>query len=798
MTARYKPSSVDWIKKHTVPAILLIFIVSAVINYSLWQATYHYGPHHYGLMLSNAIDLSMGLAPYRDIFIQYGLMTTVLHSLGYAYVDQTLLSLTGVTSLFYAVGLVGIYFLSLRITNDKKLAVFSLITAYLIHPVAILPWANYLAFPFLVYGIFFLCDTRQRNISLLLAGLTLSFGILCRENLFAPVLLLALFFSGLRFFSILKRSCLFFVEIKRISSFWIGLVVPITIFFIYLHSNSLINDWYQVAVTLPMIYSESHMPDGLIGAVYEFLSILFENAASRESVRLMIVVIIILSAAYLSTLFLGSRIINFKIYGNVNEFSFLVAIFGLALTSSAFHLTEIFRLATGLSLAIPILYLIAHRLKLETYVFIISSIALIGSYGFSSPLTNGILLHDTHLRERLREEGNYLHPSIGIRTISKKTTSPTIFSGQKWPIEVQRLYTSLEDDIKMLSDEDCKLKGFWTNTDNGFIAAMMPFKRLSVAPWYADKMARLAPNLGSAPNLSKEQNIIMVAAASPQRLSYYFRSLPSGYKVGRYYSLKNSNALPQYFDHKPFVIIAPRQCSRFFDSPKTDQAAIKLNKLFSSVDFKSSKTVFVDNTANLIQVKHENLRDKIKRKAFGFFDEPTPDYSDIQFEIYVEKYPDLRAAFYSASRTASKSEWGREHFAYFGSKEGRNVPSLLVESDAGELIFKRNSHKDYLDTPFFPLISKPNGGSRWLSVEFSSPSDFENMHCQILIHNKDWSYVDELDCADAFEGTALFELPTLIPKKVALMISLERRSNSVLPQNLQVAQFLLKNRPNSN
>jgi len=158
------------------PAVILVLI----IGYSLWQGSYNFDTHNWGLMLSNAIDLSNGMRPYDEILIQYGILTTVFHSLAYIYLGKNLLALIGITSFFYAVGLIGIYFLSLRITNDRKLSVFSLITAYLIHPIAMLPWPNYVAFPFLVFGIFLLCDTRQRNLSFFLSGLTLSLGILCR------------------------------------------------------------------------------------------------------------------------------------------------------------------------------------------------------------------------------------------------------------------------------------------------------------------------------------------------------------------------------------------------------------------------------------------------------------------------------------------------------------------------------------------------------------------------------------------------------------------------------------------
>jgi hypothetical protein len=787
MTSRYKSRPIDWTRRNSVPAILLLIITSAVIGYSLWQGSYTFDPHNWGLMLSNAIDLSNGMRPYDDILIQYGIMSTVFHSLAYIYLGENLLALIGITSLFYAVGLVGIYFLSLRLTNDKKLAIFSLITAYLIHPVATLPWSNYMAFPFLVFGIFLLCDIRQRNLSFFLSGLTLSLGILCRENFFAPILLLAIIFSIFKFFSIRDDGIPLKVQMRNVASFWIGLLIPITLFFVYLQKNSLLDDWHTIAVILPGWYMEWRLPDGLVGIGLDFLAWLTSEIASG-TVRITIFALIIFSASYFSLLFLVSRVTKFKLTKNINQSNFLVAIFGLGLISSALHISEVMRLSTGLILAIPLVYILAQQFKLDVYVFLIAVIALIGSYVLDGSFRDGFILEEPISYEKAKSVGNYAHPSAESRALARLVSSPQLFSGQKWPPEVRDLYLSLQEDIELLSHKNCGVGGFWNTTSDAFITSMMPLKRLSVAPWQADFNARLLPSLGSEPDLSKQKNLVMVMVADRRNLSHFVRFLPTDYKIGRYYDSSSRSE-----ESNKFVIIAPRRCAQFFDSAKSVQVDEMISNLFADVNFESEETVFVDDSINLTQIRHENLNDKIKRKAFGFLDEPAPDYSDIEFERYVDKYPDLRAAFNSGSRTASKAEWGREHFAYFGSKEGRNVlPSLLVKNSAGELIFKRNSHKDYLQTPFFPLISKPNGGSRWLSVERSSPSDFSKLHCRIYVHNKDWSYVDELQCADAFTGRAIFHLPKVIPGKVALVIDLQQKSYSAIPHTLRVSQFHIK------
>ena len=56
-------------------------------------------------------------------------------------------------------------------------------------------------------------------------------------------------------------------------------------------------------------------------------------------------------------------------------------------------------------------------------------------------------------------------------------------------------------------------------------------------------------------------------------------------------------------------------------------------------------------------------------------------YTDAQFEAYVNTQPDLLARYNAGKRTESKAQWGRKHYAYFGSGEGRNS-GLVAASTA--------------------------------------------------------------------------------------------------------------------
>jgi hypothetical protein len=61
-------------------------------------------------------------------------------------------------------------------------------------------------------------------------------------------------------------------------------------------------------------------------------------------------------------------------------------------------------------------------------------------------------------------------------------------------------------------------------------------------------------------------------------------------------------------------------------------------------------------------------------------------YTDAQFEAYVNAYPDLLARYNAGNRSESIAQWGRKHYAYFGSSEGRSsglVTALAAVASSG-------------------------------------------------------------------------------------------------------------------
>lgn len=100
-------------------SIILVVSTILVIGYSVWQGMFNLDPHHWGLMLSNAKDLASGALPYKDIFIQYGLLTTLVHCFGYLYIGNDLRTLIGLTAFFICLAYLPFIFYLCRLRKIK-------------------------------------------------------------------------------------------------------------------------------------------------------------------------------------------------------------------------------------------------------------------------------------------------------------------------------------------------------------------------------------------------------------------------------------------------------------------------------------------------------------------------------------------------------------------------------------------------------------------------------------------------------------------------------------------------------
>lgn len=508
-----------------------MFFPLLIVAYSVWQGMYNLDPHHWGLMLSNAKDLADGKTPYRDVFIQYGLLTTLIHGAAYVLLGEHLRALICVTALFYAVGLIGVYCIALQVTADKKLSLFSFVSACLLHPVAIYPWSNYIAFPFLVYGTWFLLVSRARCLSFFVAGILFALAVLSREGVFPAVMAFSLVASVVNLMVLRGQKQPWVLSLLLL---WGGLLLPLALFFVYLHQEHLFEYWYKTAVLLPRMYMTVLMPYGLSGAVFKLVKY-FVLGVIGLNIRVIFYALILLSSASVAKAYLLRDGLQ-----RPTPSQFLLAILALLLLSAALHGNEIFRLASSVTVGVVILYWLARRYRYENLLFLVSSLALIVSLG----------------REG---DGNYFIPTRSQISLSVEVDSPTVFRGQRWPGEARDFYQSFERDMRDLVALGCGIRYYQNTSHDAFLSVLSPFVQYQLAPFGNDmSWERLRPELDVQRKITLDKDIVLFSKVPLASIESY--RPPIGYVVARRY------VMPKvvFFEQRDFLlVVVPARCSKF-------------------------------------------------------------------------------------------------------------------------------------------------------------------------------------------------------------------------------------------
>lgn len=512
-------------------ATLVLFSV-LVIGFSIWQGAYNLDPHHWGLMLSNAKDLSEGRLPYKDIFIQYGILTTIVQGMSYTFLGHNLQSLILITAIAYAVGLLGIYYLSFYLIKSRKLAIYTFVTCVLLHGVAIYPWSNYIAFPFLVFGMLAFVSGDVRRTRMFIAGLLLAAAVLCREGLFPPVII----------FMIIATL----VQLTRqtgdgkgttLALFWLGFSIPICSFFAYIYAYDLSSYWYKTSIVLPKLYAELFIQDGWIASAWR-LARYFISGTLDRNFRIFFLGLIVL-AALLICVGVILRRAPLKMRWDL----FLLSVFTLLLLSASLHLNEIFRLSTSITLGAVLVYYFAAHYKFESYVFIVFAVILTITFARGG-------------------NGNYFLPTMKQITLATTSATPSLFAGQKWPAEAFDYYKSVERDLSRLRDSSCGIKYYSNDTKDVFITTLTPFIQYQLAPFGRgmNDMAgwkALRPEYDLRRKVAVDKDIVIFATVKQSDIDDYLP--PADYFVVNRYQMPYSF----FFEEGDFLfIVAPQACAK--------------------------------------------------------------------------------------------------------------------------------------------------------------------------------------------------------------------------------------------
>ena len=330
---------ISFLKNLSLLNYLLIFLF---FIYSIYIIRYQYDGHHIGLVYSNAIDFINGRLPYKEIFIQYGFLTTLIHSLILAIFENKVFFISFFNVFFY---MVGVLLISKSVNNliDQKYALLSSIIILFNHPIPWLPWSNYLAFFFISVSLYFLTN-KEKNFFFI--SFFISLSILCRQDLLTPILISSIFFFII--YIIGKNR----VISKNFFSLILGFLLPILLFFIYLFLTDLLEYWLKYII-IPKYYLEIY-DTSIIYLISNFI-IYFSTESFFNFIykpQHLIISIILIFNSILIFLKIFNKI---KIQNNI----LFIVLLSTFLSSSSLKI-ELFRLFTSVIIGlIPLLYFIS-------------------------------------------------------------------------------------------------------------------------------------------------------------------------------------------------------------------------------------------------------------------------------------------------------------------------------------------------------------------------------------------------------------------------------------------------------
>ena len=189
--------------KKNIRNYLLILIPIISLIGGIWQGQYTDDGYHWGFIFSNALDLIEGKTPYKEIFLEYGILSAIINSIILLIFNKNILSLMLITCIAYSLTIFLIALIIQKFTNNKNYGLLSTLVIFMIYPWPVSPWPNFTSFFFTtLFCYFYLFEKKNYN---LLAGISLALAYLTFTTVYNIIILSFVLFI-LLFILIFKKN----------------------------------------------------------------------------------------------------------------------------------------------------------------------------------------------------------------------------------------------------------------------------------------------------------------------------------------------------------------------------------------------------------------------------------------------------------------------------------------------------------------------------------------------------------------------------------------------------------------
>lgn len=437
----------------------LILLLIPLISFcgSVWQALFTYDGFHWGLILFTADSLNLKGIFYKDVFVHYGILTTLLESFVLKYSNSNIIFVFALISLFHAISIFIIALLINKIINYKY-AILGSVLIFFFHPFIISPWHNYTIF--FIFNLYIFFNFSNKRYLIYISPILLGLAILFSETFLYPAIIILTFDLLLSNFQKNKLKTKIFITSIKIFFF----VFPLIIFFLYIYYNKLIKDWL-IHHSLGEMYLMNVLKKDIFQLLLDFFATILNNSHSKffkEPHWFFLIIIIISNFFYC--------IKNFIFLSLKNKNYLLISFSCLVFLYNGIHNLAIFKFASGSILGIIILLKIISEIKnIDNKLIIISFISLLSFSGleFSKNNSNHLFVDNYKINES--ENNKYFK----------------YFYNQRWDDETWLNLVSLDKNLKNIKKQ-CAIKYAVNLTSDGFysVIARDYFVLDQKIPWF--------------------------------------------------------------------------------------------------------------------------------------------------------------------------------------------------------------------------------------------------------------------------------------------------------------------------
>jgi hypothetical protein len=339
------------ISSYPMMDLTAILICCLSFSFSYIESTLNQDNHHWGIMFVQAIGIKQGLIPHKDIMLFYGVLTSLIQSVGIRVFGENFKSLGLTTGLFYSLSLWLSYRVFLKFLT-KPFALLGTLIMFLLHGYIIYPWSNYYFYTFELLAIlYFLGKQVQKNH--LISGGFIGLAILTRYTSMQAAVPQFLAYIFIVDFCGKQETRLSF---NKLRSFLVGLATPILIFITYLIFKGGFNDLVSNNRLTFMAATSNFREKNYL----QYLTDLFQNIIAFSTIpvkdsRSVFFTIIFFGCLAAFLYFVYQKLIRKVHLSTQMNTVILVSLTAIFSYLNSLHLYEVFRLANGSSLGIGVI-----------------------------------------------------------------------------------------------------------------------------------------------------------------------------------------------------------------------------------------------------------------------------------------------------------------------------------------------------------------------------------------------------------------------------------------------------------